>query len=222
MSRHEKSALYQAMLEGRSHTWTVSEGGSLASMRKAVKHGQTLTMSPILHTEEIQAGDMVLVRWHGGVIFHIVGEIQGDRYLIVNSLGKINGWVEASGILGRVTKIVEPEPRPDVQSMLGLLEAQYRRLIEGSQATEEDARRLLSIVDDLRWYAGRIGPEHWDELPRDDRWSFEQNLWKLARRARDAAPEGPEQLCSLIDEGKRCVGLASEALALFAGGGEPI
>lgn len=196
MSKHGKGPLLQAMLEGRSHTWRVSEGGSLASMRKAIKHGQTLTMSPITHPREIQAGDMVLVRWHGGLIFHIVGEIRGDQYLIVNSLGKINGWVGAAEILGRITTIVEPEPRPDVPSMLGLLEAECRRLIESTRATDEDARRLLSIVDDLRWYAGRMGPERWDVLPRDDKWSFEQNLWKLARQARDAGWPSPE-ICAL-------------------------
>ena len=87
-------------------------------MRKAIKHGQSLTMSPIANPAEIQVGDLVLVRWHQGLIFHIVGDIQGDQFLIVNSLGKVNGWVGPKEILGRITKIVEPEPRPDVPYML--------------------------------------------------------------------------------------------------------
>ena len=97
---------------------------------------------------------MVLVKWHQSDIFHIVGEIQADQYLIVNSLGKVNGWVTASEILGRVTRVVEPEPRPDLPVILEQLESAYRSLIQLEQAADEDARRLLSIVDDLRWYAG--------------------------------------------------------------------
>src|SRR5512146_2067988 len=123
MSKHHKDPLLEALQEGKSYTWTVPEGGNLASMRKAIKHGQTLTMSPIKDPQEIQAGDFVLVKWHQGDIFHIVGDIQGDQYQIVNSLGKENGWVSAEVILGRVTRIVEPEPRPTVPIMLDRLEA---------------------------------------------------------------------------------------------------
>jgi hypothetical protein len=73
-------------------------------------------------------GDFVLVKWHRGDIFHIVGEIQDDQYLIVNSLGKVNGWVPAKDILGRATKIIEPEPRPSVPVMLDQLQAAYYNL----------------------------------------------------------------------------------------------
>ena len=72
-------------------------------MRKAIKHGQTLTMSPVVDSSEIQAGDIVLVKWHKGHLFHMVGEIQADRFLIINSLGKVNGWVSGADILGRIT-----------------------------------------------------------------------------------------------------------------------
>jgi hypothetical protein len=54
---------------------------------------------------------------------HLVQEIQGDQFLIANSLGKINGWISGSDILGRVTQIVDPEPRPSIPAMLTLLEA---------------------------------------------------------------------------------------------------
>ena len=128
-------------------------------MRKAIQHGQTLTMSPISDPAEIQVGDMVLVRWHQSYIFHLVGEIQDGRYLIVNSLGGVNGWVEAEAILGRVTKVVEPEPRPDLEAMFKLLETSHEKLISLDQPGEYEAGRLYSIVKDLRWYAGRIGAE---------------------------------------------------------------
>jgi hypothetical protein len=215
MSKHSKDPLLEALQAGQSYTWTVSDGGNLASMRAAIKHGQTLTMSPIADPGEIKVGDLVLVKWHQGDIFHVVGEIQGDQYLIVNSLGKVNGWVSAKEILGRITQIVEPEPRPGVPAMLEQLDMAYHTLVQVEHASDEDAQRLFAIVDDLRWYAGRLGNERWDSLPRSNKWSFEQNLWRLTRQARDVTAPVPERMRSFIDRGKVCVGLASEIFALF-------
>jgi hypothetical protein len=214
MSKH-KDPLLEALKEGKSYTWTVPDGGNLASMRAAIKHGQILTMSPIANPDEIQVGDLVLVKWHQGDIFHLVGEIQGDQYLIVNSLGKINGWVSAKEILGRITNIVEPEPRPSVPTMLEQLDTVYTNLIRVEHASEDEARRLSAIVDDLRWYADRIGMERWNVMPRSNKWSFEQNLWRLTRQAKIAIAPVPDRIRYFIDRGKLCVGLASEIFALF-------
>jgi len=215
MSKHRKDPLLEALKEGKSYTWTVSDGGNLASMRKAIKHGQTLTIAPIGDPGEIQVGDFVLVKWHQGDIFHVVGDIQADQYLIVNSLGKVNGWVPAADILGRVTKIVEPEPRPSVPEMLEQLETAYVDLLELDEPFFEDAQRLLLIVDDLRWYAARIGTERWDEMPRSNKWSFQQNLWRLTKQATRATAPVPDRIQYFTDCGKECVGLASEIFALF-------
>jgi hypothetical protein len=210
-----KNPLLEALKEGRSYTWTVPDGGDLASMRAAIKHGQTLTMSPVIDPREVQVGDLVLVKWHKGTIFHLVGEIQGDRFLIANSVGKVNGWVGGADILGRVTEIVDPEPRPSVPIMLEQLEAAYHTLIQLEQSTAGEAQRLLSIVDDLRWYADRIGAERWDKMPQSNKWSFEQNLWRLTKRAKSGTAPVPDRVRHFIDDGKRCVGLASEAIVLF-------
>ena len=215
MSKRKKDPLLEALKEGKSYTWTVPDGGNLASMRKAIKHGQTLTMSPIGDPSEIQVGDLVLVKWHQGNIFHIVGEIQGEQYLIVNSLGKVNGWVSAKDILGRITKIIEPEPRPSVPIMLEQLEAAYHNLIRLDQPSEDERQRLHGIIDDLRWYADRIGAERLYEMPRSDKWSFEQNLWRLTKQAKQAVAPVPNRVLYFIDCGKECVGLASEIFALF-------
>jgi hypothetical protein len=214
MSKH-KDPLLEALKEGKPYTWTVPDGGNLASMRAAIKHGQTLTMSPIANPAEIQVGDLVLVKWHQGDIFHLVGEIQGDQYLIVNSLGKVNGWVNAKDILGRITKIVEPEPRPTVPIMLGQLDTVYHDLIRVEHASEDEAQRLSAIVDDLRWYADRIGMERWNSMPRSNKWSFEQNLWRLTRQAKNGIAPVPNRIRYFIDRGKQCVGLAGEIFALF-------
>ena len=172
-------------------------------------------MSPIGNPGEIQIGDLVLVKWHQSDIFHIVGEIQGDQYLIVNSLGKVNGWVSTSDILGRITNIVEPEPRPSVPLILEMLETTYHNMLHLDQATDQEAQRLLTIVDDLRWYADRIGSERWNKMPRSNKWSFEQNLWRLTKQAKKATAPVPNRIHFFIDCGKECVGLASEIFALF-------
>ncbi len=215
MSKHRKDPLLEALKEGQSYTWTVPDGGNLASMRKAIKHGQTLTMSPITDPGEIQLGDLVLVKWHQSDIFHVVGDIQDGKYLIVNSLGGINGWVGPQEILGRITKVVEPEPRPSVPVMLEQLEAAYASLVQAEQAEEDEVRRLHAIVDDLRWYAGRIGDERMDQMPRSNVWSFTQNLWRLAKQTRKGIAPVPNRVLYFIDCGKECVGSASKILALF-------
>jgi hypothetical protein len=215
MSKHKQDPLLEALKEGKSYTWTVPDGGNLASMRKAIKHGQTLTMSPISDPGEIQVGDMVLVKWHQSDIFHLVGEIQGDRYLIVNSLGGVNGWVSAQDILGRVTHIVEPEPRPSVEVLLDQLAAAYQAILTADQPAEDEALRFASIVSDLRWYALRIGEERLDQMPRSNKWSFQQNLWRLTKQARQGTAPAPNRVLYFIDCGKECVGKASEIFALF-------
>lgn len=216
MSKHHKDPLLEALKEGKSYTWTAPDGGNFASMRKAIKHGQTLTMSPVADPSEVQVGDIVLVTWHKGTLFHMVGEIRGDQYLIVNSLGKENGWVSGKDILGRVTKIVDPaEPRPSVPVMLDRLDAAYDRLLKLEQPVGDEAQRLLGIVDDLYWYADRIGAARWYEMPRSNKWSFEQNLWRLTKQAEKTIAPVPDRIRYFIDCGKECVGLVSEIFALF-------
>lgn len=214
MSKH-KDPLLEALQEGKPYTWTTPDGGDFASMRKAIKHGQTLTMSPVNDPKEVRVGDIVLVKWHAGHLFHMVGDIQGDRFLIVNSLGKENGWVDSQDILGRVTHIVEPEPRPDVLAMLEQLSETYHQLIQLEHLIDDDAGRLLTIVDDLHWYAERLGRERWDKLPRSNKWSFAQNLWRLTKQAGKGVAPVPNRVQYFIDRGKECVGLAGEIFALF-------
>ncbi len=217
MGKQKRSdPLLVALAENRSYTWTQADGGDLASMRGVIKHGQTLTMSPVAHVQEIKVGDIVLVKWHNGYINHLVGEIEGDRFLIVNALGKVNGWVEGGDIVGRVTQIVEPLPRPTVPEMLAQLAAVYDQVGAGQSGTEADRKRFAAIVADLHWYAERLGDEQLDKQPRSNIWSFAQNLWKLTKQANKAAEDsGGEATNSLIDEGKQVVGLAAEITILL-------
>jgi len=71
-------------------------------------------MSPVTDPRELQIRDIVLVKWHKGHMMHLIQEIRGNQFLIANSAGKINGWVSGNDIIGRVTKIIDPELRPGV------------------------------------------------------------------------------------------------------------
>jgi hypothetical protein len=103
--------------------------------------------------------------------------------------------------------------------MLEQLETAYRRLIEHKQPAEDEAQRLLSVTDDMRWYADRIGLERWDKIPRSNKWSFQQNLWRLTKQAQGGIASIPvKPIRYYIDRGKECVGLAAEILALFENG----
>jgi DNA-binding MarR family transcriptional regulator len=215
MAKH-KDLLLEALTEGRPFTWTLPQGGDFASMRAVLKHGQTLTMSPIVDLQDVREGDIVCVKWHKGYIIHLVQEIQGNQFLIVNSVGKINGWVEGKDIFGRVSQIIEPEARPSVPMILNQLEEIYRQYIDRIQPPEDERERLLSIVEDLRWYAERIKSERWDELPRSNKWSFHQNVWRLTRQAKEPPITVEANLvCYLIDQGKKSIGFAAELYELF-------
>ena len=214
MAKSGKFPLLAALQEGKPYTWTVDEGGDLASMRAALKHGQTLTISPIRSPLEIQVGDKVFLRWGSFYMFHIVGEIQEGQYLIVNSLGKVNGWVGPEAILGRVTKVIEPEPRPSVPEMLDALEACCREMIAAEEPGNDLSHRLLKVVDDLRWYAGRLGEARWDATPRSNRWSFAQNLWRFTRQM-GRAEAAQHDVTFWIDRGMGYVGLAATLLGLL-------
>lgn len=214
MSQHKDPSLV-ALQEGKSYTWTTPDGGDFASMRKAIKHGQTLTMAPVADPSEVQVGDIVLAKWHKGQLFHLVGDIQGDQFLIVNSVGKVNGWVSGKDILGRVTNIIEPEPRPSVPVMLEQLAEAYRAVIQQEHPADDEAQKLFAIVDDLRWYADRLGKERWDKMPRSNKWSFEQQLWRVTKQARRLVAPVSNHVCFFIDRGKLCIGCVSEIYILL-------
>jgi len=150
-------SIIDMLLAGQSSELTVPEDGDLASMRGILRHRQVLTLSPVTDFREVQANDIVLVKWRGGnYILHVVQEVQGEQFLIANSLGKINGWVHGIDILGRVTKIVEPKPLPGIPDMLEQLRTALQRLVELGQVDGETTRHLYSVVDDMQWYAERI------------------------------------------------------------------
>lgn len=225
MSKNSASKRYEhieILKRGEEYTVTIPDGGDLASMRKAIKHGQTLTFSPVVDYAEVQVGDMAFIDWHshgGTYIFHVVHEIKDDQFLIANSLGAINGWVHGSALIGRVTKVVEPEPRPSQPEILRRLEQAYDQLATVANASPEERSRLTAIVDDLAWYGTRISPELHDVQPKQNMWSYLQIVWHLTKEAEQrVANASMAVLYHQIDYGKKHVGEVADIYHLFAMG----
>ncbi|MFO0940313.1 MAG: hypothetical protein U0930_06045 [Pirellulales bacterium] len=74
------------------------------SMRGRIESGQLVTISTI-NKDAVKVDDVVLIRWKGNFILHIVKELGEDSVLICNNIGKINGWANRNDILGVVTAI---------------------------------------------------------------------------------------------------------------------
>jgi hypothetical protein len=76
------------------------------SMRGRIESGQIVTLAPV-DPASIGIDDVVLVQWKGNYLLHVVKEVNGDQFLIGNNLGKINGWVSAEAIQGKVVGVAE-------------------------------------------------------------------------------------------------------------------
>ncbi len=215
MAKHV-DPLVEALEKGFSFTYSIPDGGDLASMRAALKHGQTLTVSPVTNPFQLKIGDIVFLKWRDSYILHLIADIQDRRFLIVNSLGKENGWVDGKDILGVISQIIEPEPRPEVPQMLEQLATAYDVLITNTASGEEARSHFNAILAAMRWYAERIGPERWDVLPRQNRWSYGQRLWHLLRQVRAASVlRPPAPVAYYVARGQECVGQCAEIYILF-------
>jgi len=74
------------------------------SMRGRVNDGDTVTLAPV-DPATLAVGDVVLVRVKGNILLHLIKAINGERFLIGNNRGKINGWVGRHCIYGIATEI---------------------------------------------------------------------------------------------------------------------
>ena len=75
-------------------------------MSPKIESGQLCTVEPV-DPIDIGVGDIVLCRVRGVEYLHLVKAIQGTRYQIGNNRGRINGWITARSIFGRLAE-VEP------------------------------------------------------------------------------------------------------------------
>ncbi len=74
------------------------------SMRGRIESGQLVTIETV-GEKEVELEEAVFVKWKGNYLLHLIKEIETERVLIGNNVGKINGWIPKSDIIGRVTKI---------------------------------------------------------------------------------------------------------------------
>lgn len=96
------SEALEALQQGRSARVRPLGG----SMRGRIESGQLVTIAPA-GASQVAVGDAVFLRWKGGYLLHLIVEHRGDRVLIGNNIGRINGWAPAAAVLGRVVA-VEP------------------------------------------------------------------------------------------------------------------
>ncbi|HEY7020582.1 MAG TPA: S24/S26 family peptidase [Ktedonobacterales bacterium] len=78
-----------------------------ASMTGRVNDGDLVTVAPC-DPATLKAGDIVLVRVHGREYLHLIKAIQGQRFLIGNNRGGVNGWVGGGSVFGIATKVERP------------------------------------------------------------------------------------------------------------------
>lgn len=74
------------------------------SMRGRIESGQQVTLEPVT-LDEISVGDAVFLKWKSGYLLHLVKQIDGERLLIGNNVGRINGWADAEDVLAKVTDV---------------------------------------------------------------------------------------------------------------------
>ncbi len=79
------------------------------SMRGRIESGDLVTLAPVVPSE-VRVDDIVLVRWKGNYLLHLIREIRGDKFVIGNNLGKVNGTVKGTDIRGRVIRVAHEAP----------------------------------------------------------------------------------------------------------------
>lgn len=69
------------------------------SMHPKVRDKAHVTVAP-REAGDLRVGDIVLVRVRGRVYLHLIKAIDGERFLIGNNHGRVNGWVGPHAIYG--------------------------------------------------------------------------------------------------------------------------
>lgn len=74
------------------------------SMRGKINSGQRCTVAPVDATTLV-VGDVVLCTVRGASYLHLVKAIDGQRYQIGNTRGRLNGWIGPTAIFGKLTTV---------------------------------------------------------------------------------------------------------------------
>ena len=76
------------------------------SMRGRIESGQLVTIAPV-DPAAVEVGDVVFVKWHGNYLLHLVRDAREGEFLIGNNVGKVNGWVPSSAVVGKVIAVAD-------------------------------------------------------------------------------------------------------------------
>ncbi len=74
------------------------------SMTGKIESGELCTVAPV-EPETLKVGDIVLCKVNGQEYLHLIKAIQGPRFQIGNNRGRINGWVSANAIFGKLIAV---------------------------------------------------------------------------------------------------------------------
>lgn len=91
-------------IEGLKQGKTVQIRPRGHSMKGKVNDGALVTVAPCL-ADQLQVGDIVLVRVKGNDYLHLIKAINNGRFLIGNNRGGINGWVGHNCVYGKAIAI---------------------------------------------------------------------------------------------------------------------
>ena len=72
-------------------------------MSPLIYSGDSVELTPDLSGLRIR--NVVLCKVNGNVYLHLIKAVNGDRYLIGNCKGKVNGWTSKRNIYGKVVSI---------------------------------------------------------------------------------------------------------------------
>ena len=84
----------------RGESTTIKPRGN--SMQPIINSGDEVCLEL---AKELCVGNIVLVKVRGRHYLHLIKAIDGDRYLIGNNKGHINGWVGRGAIYGKASMV---------------------------------------------------------------------------------------------------------------------
>lgn len=83
-------------------------------MEGLIRDGDLVTLQPC-SAQDIVDGDVVLARVQGRryshLVLHLVIAREADKFLIGNNHGRIDGWVTAQNIFGRVINVAHSQTK---------------------------------------------------------------------------------------------------------------
>ena len=91
----------EALKEGK----TIEIRARGKSMQGKIEDGDLVAISPLIPTNVLEKGDIVICKVKGKTHLHLIKAVKGDRYLICNNKGWINGWCSRDSVYGRAVAI---------------------------------------------------------------------------------------------------------------------